>query len=155
MEPTFRIAADSDLEPIVAFMREFYAQEGTPLDEAKARRALTGIVRDWSLGEVWLILDGAERIGYLIITLGWSMEYQGRDAFVDELFVKASHRGRGIGSKTMQFLEARCRALGVQALHLEVERANTSAQALYRKFGFEDHDRYLFTKWILGRPPGA
>jgi ribosomal protein S18 acetylase RimI-like enzyme len=36
----------------------------------------------------------------------------------------------------------------VRALHLEVERANTAAQGLYRKFGFADHERYLFTRWI-------
>jgi ribosomal protein S18 acetylase RimI-like enzyme len=34
----------------------------------------------------------------------------------------------------------------VRALHLEVERANTEAQAFYHKAGFADHDRYLLTK---------
>ncbi|HEX2680374.1 MAG TPA: hypothetical protein VHQ03_03690 [Candidatus Dormibacteraeota bacterium] len=38
--------------------------------------------------------------------------------------------------------------MGVHALHLEVTHANTGAQQLYRKFGFEDHDRYLMTKRI-------
>jgi ribosomal protein S18 acetylase RimI-like enzyme len=31
---------------------------------------------------------------------------------------------------------------------LEVERHNQSAQALYRRFGFEDHDRVMMTKLI-------
>jgi len=38
--------------------------------------------------------------------------------------------------------------LGVKALHLEVERTNTAAQAFYRKIGFKDHSRYLMTKWL-------
>jgi ribosomal protein S18 acetylase RimI-like enzyme len=33
-------------------------------------------------------------------------------------------------------------------LHLEVERANTAAQGVYRRAGFKDHDRYLLTKWL-------
>jgi ribosomal protein S18 acetylase RimI-like enzyme len=38
--------------------------------------------------------------------------------------------------------------LGVHTLHLEVERKNVRAHHLYRKMGFEDHDRYLMTKWL-------
>ena len=37
---------------------------------------------------------------------------------------------------------------GRQALHLEVERTNAAGQTLYRKFGFEDHDRYLMSRRI-------
>ena len=48
----------------------------------------------------------------------------------------------------MAFAETQCRAVGVRALHLEVERDNTNARALYRKVGFVDHDRYLMTKRI-------
>jgi ribosomal protein S18 acetylase RimI-like enzyme len=103
---------------------------------------------DISLGRAWLVLANDEPVGYVIITLGYSLEYYGRDAFIDEFFIKASHRGQGIGTKVMQFVEAACRELGINALHLEVERANTAAQGLYRKFGFANHDRILMTKWI-------
>ena len=41
---------------------------------------------------------------------------------------------------------AACIELGVRALHLEVGRANMTAQQLYRAAGFEDHDRLLLTK---------
>ncbi len=148
MEPTFRHAAKSDIDTILEFMQRLYAQDGLPFDEPIARRTLAGIVRDRSLGRVWMIGDGSEPIGYMILTLGYSLEYRGRDAFVDELFVHESHRRRGIGRKAMQVLEQACRELDVRALHLEVERPNVAAQALYRKFGFVDHDRYLMTKHI-------
>jgi ribosomal protein S18 acetylase RimI-like enzyme len=36
----------------------------------------------------------------------------------------------------------------VTALHLEVERKNKAAQEFYRRIGFQDHDRYLMTRWI-------
>jgi ribosomal protein S18 acetylase RimI-like enzyme len=48
----------------------------------------------------------------------------------------------------MRLVETACRDLGVHAVHLEVERANAAAQGLYRKFGFQDHERYLLTRWI-------
>ncbi len=146
MEPTFRHAASSDIDTILEFMQRLYAQDGLPFDEPMARRTLAGIVRDRSLGRVWMIGDGARPIGYMILTLGYSLEYRGRDAFVDELFIREDRRRQGIGRKAMQVLEQACRNLDVRALHLEVERPNVAAQALYRKFGFVDHDRYLMTK---------
>ena len=41
-----------------------------------------------------------------------------------------------------------CSERNISGLHLEVERANARAQALYRRVGFLDHDRYLLTKWL-------
>ncbi|MCI0693638.1 GNAT family N-acetyltransferase [candidate division KSB1 bacterium] len=127
-------------------MREFYDYDHLPFDEPAARQALENILQDHALGRVWLIQDGEQAIGYVVLTLGYSLEYHGRDAFVDEIYISASHRGKGIGTQIIQFLEEVCRNLEVQALHLEVERANTKAQAFYHKVGFEDHDRYLLTK---------
>jgi GNAT superfamily N-acetyltransferase len=129
-------------------MRELYQHDRLPFDEAAARQALVKILRDHSLGGVWLIQDGDETIGYVAFTLGYSLEYHGRDAFVDEIYIRESHRGRGIGAQAIKFVEKICRSLDVRALHLEAERANTTAQAFYHKIGFVDHDRYLLTKWI-------
>jgi ribosomal protein S18 acetylase RimI-like enzyme len=148
MNTTFRTAARADLALLIRFMREFYEHDHLPFDEAAARQALEKILHDHSLGRVWLIYDGEQAIGYVVLTLGYSLEYHGRDAFVDELYIRESHRGKGVGAQAIQFVEESCRALEVKALHLEVERANTKAQAFYHKAGFQDHERYLLTKWI-------
>ena|SRR2546427_6625201 len=146
MEPQFRIAKDTDIDTLLAFMRQFYAIDQYPLDEQIARTALAGIIRDASLGCAWLLYNKDKAIGYIVITFGYSLEYHGRDAFIDELFIEASYRHQGLGTKTIQFALEACRELGVHALHLEVERTNIAGQALYRKFGFENHDRYLLTR---------
>ena len=98
MEPIFDPAAESDLDLILNFMRRLYAQDGIPFDESSARATLAGIVRDRSLGRVWMIREGPEPIGYMILTLGYSLEYRGRDAFVDELFVDENRRRSGTWS---------------------------------------------------------
>jgi ribosomal protein S18 acetylase RimI-like enzyme len=148
METTFRIAAPSDIEALLMFMREYYEFDHLPFDEQRARVAVVGFLADESLGRVWLIRYQGEEIGYLVLTLGYSLEYGGRDAFIDEVYIRESYRGKGIGKIALAFAEDVCRALGVRALHLEVERANTAAYGLYRKVGFVDHDRYLLTKRI-------
>ena len=148
MEPEFRLANSTDIDNLMEFMRQFYAIDQYLFDEQAARRTLEKIVDDLSLGRVWLINHEDEAIGYLVVTFGYSLEYHGRDAFIDELFITTSHRNQGIGTKAIQFALEACPELGIQALHLEVERTNAAGQALYRKFGFENHDRYLMTRWI-------
>ena len=168
MKPVFTPASDSDADELVELMREFYAFEHIAFEEGAARRALRQILSDGELGVVYLIRVGAREseqesereaeatdyaaaeaaAGYLVITFGFSLEFHGRDAFVDELFLRESFRGQGIGRACVEFAAEVCRAKGIAALHLEVERANTRAQALYRQSGFRDHDRYLLTKWL-------
>jgi GNAT superfamily N-acetyltransferase len=148
MKPTFKLAETFDLETILQLMREYYNFDHLDFHEYLARTALEQLVKDNSLGRVWLIQVEDEAIGYAVLTLGYSLEYRGRDAFVDELYIRESYRDRGIGTETLKFIETNCYTLGIRALHLEVERNNTKAQSTYRKFGFEDRDRFLMTKWI-------
>jgi ribosomal protein S18 acetylase RimI-like enzyme len=147
-------ASPADLEVLVEMAREFYAFEHLPWDEAEMRRAMSMILADDALGEVWLVRRGGEAVGYFVLGLGFSVEFQGRDAFLDELYLREGHRGGGLGRRAIQQAEAVCRARGVRAFHLEVERGNTNAQAFYRRLGFKDHDRYLLTKWVGGEPAG-
>ncbi len=140
------VAGTDDGEAILELMEQFYAGERYPFDREKAKAALMPFLAEPALGRAWLFRDGATPVGYFVLTLGWSLEYGGRDAFVDELFVSPSHRGRGLGRRALEVLEEACRELSVQALHLEVEKDNLKAAELYRKRGFEDHHRRLMSK---------
>ena len=148
MGPTFKLADDTDLDMLLDFVREYYEFDGHPYDRELVREALGGLMRKPAYGRAWLICEGTAPVGYVVLTIGYSIEYHGHDAFVDELYLRESHRGRGWGRRALAFVEQVCRELGVHALHLEVERENTAAYAVYRKFGFEEHDRRLMTRWL-------
>ena len=79
----------------------------------------------------------------LIITLGFSVEYGGRDGFIDDLYLVPAARGRGVGRKLIDFALAQARELGVGTLHLEVETGNDAATRLYRAAGFTETGRRL------------
>ncbi len=151
METSFRVADTADADALLAMMRELYEHERIAFDEPTAGGALAQLLADDSCGIAHLILLGGEVAGYLVITFGFSLEFGGRDAFVDELFIKDEFRGHGAGKEALRFAAEACRARGIRALHLEVERANEGAQGLYRRAGFVDHDRYLLTKWLSER----
>jgi GNAT superfamily N-acetyltransferase len=148
MEPSLRIATDSDVDLLLQMMRAYYAFDHHPFDLEKARTALTGLLRDPALGRVWLVCAGETVVGYIVLTFGYSLELLGRDAFVDEFFLLESHRGQGLGRKTMDFVEQAAKTLGVHAIHLEVTRHNLAAQQFYPKLSFEDRGHHLMSKWI-------
>jgi ribosomal protein S18 acetylase RimI-like enzyme len=145
---TFRLATEEDVESVLGLMRQYYEEDGYPFSESRARKAVLGLMADQSLGRLWVMETEGQIVGYLAITLGYSLEYLGRDAFVDEIVVAPDWRGRGLGTRALALAEETCRELGVNALHLEVEREKTAAQNLYRRAGFVDHDRYLMTRWL-------
>lgn len=148
VEITFKPADANQTGPLLEMRREFCAHERLSFDERADLSVLHKIMADPSLGRVYMMLAGEEVAGYVVLTFGFSLEYGGRDALIDEIYVRESYRGRGIGTRCLQFIESVCRDLGVRALHLEVDRANANAQGVYRKSGFVDHDRYLMTRWI-------
>lgn len=155
MNAPLRLAGAADVDTVAALMREFYAESGYPLDAARARAAIAALAGDERLGRLWLVEHEGQAVGYLALTFGWSLEYHGRDAFVDDFFVRAAFRGRGLGTRVLAAVEEQARALGVQALHLEVERGNRAGQALYRNRGFHDQDRQLLTRRLTDAADSA
>src|SRR5262245_35880102 len=150
MDPMIKVADRSDVEALLTLRRGFCLHEDMAFDEATARAALESLLADGSLGRVWLVHHGGAVAGYVVLTLGFSLEFGGRDAFVDELYVEEPHRGKGLGALALRLSEDACRSLGVRALHLEVDRENGRARAVYEKAGFEDRGNYLLTKRLTG-----
>ncbi len=141
-------ATADDLDDLLSLMREFYAGERLPFDEAILRRALAELWREPLHGAVWLARISGQAVGYGVLCCGFSLEYRGRDAFVDELFVRPDQRNAGIGGQILDAMEATCRESGIEALHLEVDHDNPDGRRLYVRRGFVDHERHLMTKWL-------
>jgi diamine N-acetyltransferase len=145
----FRITGPADEADVLTRMREFYAGELLPYDPEIASRALHELWQQPSLGRVILIEDHGVQVGYVVLTFGFSLEFRGRDALVDELYVRESYRGRGFGTACLRWIEDMCIREGIHALHLEVDHVNSRAKKLYHAVGFRDHDRHLLTKWLV------
>lgn len=149
MEVNFKPAENNDIDVLLSLIQKLYATHDTiQFKSDVVSGALMQLLGDESLGRVWLIEYQSKAIGYVILTLGYSLEYGGRDAFIDEFYIESAYQKQGIGKKTIQFLEEICLNLNVKALHLEVERGNNHAQGFYHRVGFKDHDRYLMTKYL-------
>jgi GNAT superfamily N-acetyltransferase len=145
MNAVWRSARANDLGRLVELMTEFYAESGYCLQSDRAAAAFSQLLADDRLGRIWLLDVDDTSVGYAVLTLGFSMEYGGLDAFIDDLFVQSAHRGQGYGTTAVAVLREACVALGVRAVHLEADGDNPAAQRVYRRAGFEGNTRQLLT----------
>jgi diamine N-acetyltransferase len=143
-----RLATEEDALTILKLMEKFYFIDNYPFNRETVQPNLKLLITNESLGRLWLIESKNEIIGYLALTFGFSFEYGGRDAFIDEFFIVEEFRGKGIGKTVLQLLEPLALEAGVQTLHLEVEPHNKAGNQLYLKSGFKGNDRILLNKAI-------
>jgi diamine N-acetyltransferase len=149
-ELTIREAMLQDEAELLRMMRLLAEQEPGKIqfDEFAASATFQRFLSIPAFGRVWLLSEGSLPVGYIVLTIGFSFEFHGHDAFIDELFIDAAFRRRGYGRQALMFLEKKAREMGVNAIHLEVDQGNDPAFELYRRTGYEDHDRFLMTKWL-------
>lgn len=136
-------AGENEIPAILEMMEVFNAIDHYPYNASLAEKNLKKFVNSPELGKLWLVQCENEVVGYVALTFGFSFEHGGRDAFIDELFLQDSHRGKGVGSEVLkQVLEA-AGALEVATIHLEVEKHNEAGKKIYEKFGFRESNRIL------------
>lgn len=80
-----------------------------------------------------------------MLCFGYSVEYGGRDAFIDDIYVDPTLRGQGYGRALCNALEQEAQASGCHALHLEVMAGNTVTQ-WYRSFGYVERGSAFLSK---------
>lgn len=140
---TFKPLEISDIEVITQMMQDFYAIDNYPMDVEVAKKLFQEFISNEHLGKSWLIYTENEIVGYIILTFIFSFEYGGKIAFVDELFIKETARGKEIGKEAIQFIQREVPKLSLKLLYLEVEPHNENAQKLYLAHDFVIHNRKL------------
>jgi ribosomal protein S18 acetylase RimI-like enzyme len=146
--PLHRQARTGDESTVVALMRDFYTEEHLVFDEIVTPRAVHELLSQPALGTVLLFTHAGSVIGYLALTYGFSLEFHGRYALLDELYLIPAVRGRGWGRHALTVAAGTARDAGVAALRLEVNHANLRARSTYLKSGYQDNRRDLLTLWL-------
>jgi ribosomal protein S18 acetylase RimI-like enzyme len=142
---TVRLAGPADLEALLPLVDDFHLHERLATTPEGRRAALARLLREPQRGCVALWDGPAGPVAYGILAYGYSLEFGGIDAFVDELFVAPAHRGHGLGGRLLDALEAEARRASAVAVHLEVDDGNGRAQGLYARRGYALHPRLLMT----------
>lgn len=144
MSAALTLAKPEHLEKVVALCTAFHAEEGIEQTDEARHAAIAPLLEGLPYGVVYLIGPPRAPIGYIVICFGWSVEFGGLDAIVDELYIRPGVRGRGIATEALIALPRALSEGGLRAIHLEVDRSNTKAMALYKRAGFAPRDNYIF-----------
>ncbi|MCK8462695.1 GNAT family N-acetyltransferase [Aliiroseovarius sp. S1339] len=139
---SLRLAASDDLDRLLPLVAGFHAQNGIEQDNETRRGALQPLLDGSPHGAIWMIGPRVAPVGYIAVSFGWSIEFGGLDAFLDEIYVRERVRGRGMGSEALSSLVRALAEQGINAMHLEVDADNDRARLLYERVGFQSRNRY-------------
>lgn len=145
-ELQFRIATPLDLDRVAEMMVDFNRFEAIDWNKETGAPALHALLSDAALGVVGLFEKNGTAVGYCVVTWGFDLEWNGRDAFLTELFLIPEARGQNLGRTAIAFVEKAARDHGARALHLMVRHENETARKLYDRAGFTVPPRAFMTK---------
>ncbi|HYQ02912.1 MAG TPA: GNAT family N-acetyltransferase [Polyangiaceae bacterium] len=141
-----RVATPAQIAILLPMMEAFNALEQVPWNAELKERALRTLLHSLPLGVVGLLHEDEHTVGYFVVTWGFDLEWDGRDAFLTELYLVPEARGRGLGRLALQELEALSREHGARALHLMYRTENVVAERLYLGHGYTSPPRVFLTK---------
>ena len=138
----------SHFDELLVLVAEFHEIAHLPFSVSGTGDALRGLLENQQLGCVLMARESSMPVGCVVVGFGYSLEFGGRDAFIDELYVRPAFQARGIGTALLREAEKFASQLGVNALHLESDFDNPRATALYKSKAYHQHPRFLMTKWL-------
>ena len=98
-DPTFVRACSADLERVLSFVKTYYEFDAIRFSAAEIRSGLEALLRNLSLGQVWLIRVGHEDVGYVVLTFGYDFRFCGPQATITELYIVDRYRRPRTGNQ--------------------------------------------------------
>ena len=122
---------------VLKMMREFYKSSAVITDGSEEIFAanVENILSGTTCAEGFVFVDAEKIIGYGITARGYSTEFGGECIWLEDIFVDAAYRGRGVGSKFICHVKE---LYPEKILRLETEHDNDKALKLYKKLGFKE-----------------
>ena len=137
MSVSIRKMTEADRGSVVNMMRTFYHSPAvwTNGSEDIYHNDVTACVTNNPYAEGFIFEEDNQIIGYGMIAKSFSTEFGKSCIWIEDLYLKEEHRGKGIGGSFFTFLE---REYPGTIMRLEVEEDNERAVMVYRKNGYEE-----------------
>ena len=134
---TIRKMRRGDKDAVIKMMREFYTSAAVATNGSEKIFATN--VENCTGGsdfvDGYIFEAGGRIIGYGIIAKSYSTEFGGECVWIEDIFVEAGSRGRGLGAEFIRYVAEKYSG---RIMRLEAEGDNEAALALYKKFGFKE-----------------
>ncbi len=137
MDITIRKAEESDATTLAAMIAELFSIERdfapAPEKHAAGIRAILARAGD---AAAFVAEEAGAPIGMVTVQLVVSTAEGGPSGLLEDLFVRGSHRRRGVASALVAAVEEWCRARGATRVQLLADATNADALAFYGERGY-------------------
>ena len=124
--------------------------EDLSLDEERVRRGVQAVLDDEAKGLYVIAQIAGAVVGCLMITREWSDWNSCWYWWIQSVYVLPEYRGRGIYKAMYSKVIDLAKSSGVTQIRLYVDKANSTAQAVYKKLGMVECHYCLYEKDLNG-----
>lgn len=131
------MAQGADLElliPLVVAFRD-HLQQRVP-SQSQVASSLERLLTDPATDFIVALSEAGTPVGYAQVRYRHSLWVAGLEAQLDDLFVLAPSRERGLGADLLEAVVARAGMRGCSLIGLNTNERNAAALRLYARFGF-------------------
>jgi ribosomal protein S18 acetylase RimI-like enzyme/ketosteroid isomerase-like protein len=151
--PRVRRAGPEDLATVARLLGEFRDWWGKSEPPDQAIEADVRRIHEGGDGEYLIAEDGSgEPVGVAQLRFRWSVWTSAPDCWLEDLYVRESSRGEGIGRTLVDRAMEAARERGAKRIELDVNADNDAALALYAACGFRMEPKPPGRTLFLGRP---
>ena len=127
---------EEDRTVFLAFCEDFYSGGAVlhSVDPDNFRRTFEACVSGNPYTEGYMLLEEGRPAGYLLVSHTWCNEVGGMVALLEELYFAPEFRGRGFGTRMLEWFREQYKT--ARRLRLEVNRENEGAIRLYQREGY-------------------
>jgi GNAT superfamily N-acetyltransferase len=133
-----RPALETDLPEMVELLQQLFAIEADFQGDPAAQERGLRLMLNSPAGRIWVAEEHGRVIGLCTLQVLISTAEGGPVGLVEDVVVADSHRGRGIGSRLLEQLEAWADRNGLTRLQLLADRNNQPALDFYRRQGWAE-----------------
>lgn len=139
LEYEITVGNKSDIAAIAQFQVDMALEsEGAVLDSDKVLRGVTAAMNDCNKGTYLVARNAGDVVASLMITREWSDWNAEWYWWVQSVYVKPAHRGRGLFRAMYSKVKDMATQKGVSQVRLYVERTNLSARQVYERVGMQE-----------------
>lgn len=137
MSTGIHLAGVDDADRVMSLMQRHHEERALPHDDTHRAHVAAPLLEGSPLGAIWLIGPQRAPLGYVMISFGWSADLGGMIGWVEEIFVRASVRRRGIGTEVLHAVSVALRKADLRALHMRLSPADDAMARFCTRAGFQ------------------
>ena len=132
----FRRINEGDREVYYHYADLFYHSDAVnaPVPAENYAACFDEMMRSDAYLRGYIFEDEGESCGFALLSKTYSQEAGGVSVTIEEIYIDAAHRGRGLATEFFTYLKSKG---DIMRLRIEVENDNEGAKRLYERMGFD------------------